>query len=291
MSSNKLILGTVQMGIPYGINNTSGKITFDDSIKILKKAYSSNINIIDTAEVYGNAHSIIGEYHKINPSNKFKIITKFPHSFTGSLKEKVNHYIKELYTDTLFAILFHSYSSYRDNTHNIHELIQLKKDKLIEKIGVSVYTNEEIEEVIQDINIDIIQLPFNVFDNKNQRGDIIQKIKKTGKIIHTRSCFLQGLFFTSPQTKTPLTTQLKTELNKLRSISQSNGISIQQTALNYCLQEQLIDNVLIGVDSLDQLNHNIEFSSKTISPEIIEEINSIKINNKNLLNPSLWNKL
>ena len=75
---NKLILGTVQFGLDYGINNTTGKLGTNQVLELLKIAYDHGIRILDTAEVYGNAHETIGDFHKKNGNSKFKIITKFP---------------------------------------------------------------------------------------------------------------------------------------------------------------------------------------------------------------------
>ena len=66
---SKLILGTVQMGLDYGVNNSSGKISNKESFEILSLAFSNGINILDTAEVYGNSHQIIGDFHYNNPNS------------------------------------------------------------------------------------------------------------------------------------------------------------------------------------------------------------------------------
>mgnify|MGYP001580093586 CR=1 FL=1 len=77
--NSKLILGTVQFGLKYGINNTTGKPSNDEVLSLLKVAYNSGIRVLDTAEAYGNAHQLIGNYHNIRDNSKLKIITKFPH--------------------------------------------------------------------------------------------------------------------------------------------------------------------------------------------------------------------
>ena len=53
ISSNKLILGTVQFGLDYGINNKLGKPNFKQSCEILSKAFDNGITTLDTAEAYG----------------------------------------------------------------------------------------------------------------------------------------------------------------------------------------------------------------------------------------------
>ena len=288
---DKIILGTVQLGLPYGINNTSGQPSIEDSFSILNYANLSGISILDTAEAYGTAHEVIGEYHLKYPNQKFQIITKLPHQFTTSISVKIHDYLKVLHVNRLFSLLFHSFSSYVENENNMNELTLLKENKKIENIGVSVYTNTEFETVINDDRIDIIQLPYNVFDNTNLRGELIKLAKQKGKLIHTRSCFLQGLFFQETTSEKPIVKALKSELDKLKDICSEFGKSIEEVTLNYCLQEKNIDNVLIGVDSLDQLKHNIQIANITLNSTILDKLNTIQIKKTELLNPSIWNRL
>ena len=289
MLNKKLILGTVQMGLPYGISNTRGKISLDDSLAILEYAYNKGIEILDSAEAYGNAHQVIGLFHKKYPTKIFKIITKLPNQLDVNIEEKVVEYLNELGVDQLHAILFHSFSSYKENINNFDVLKKLKLDKKIKYIGVSVYTNEEVEEVTSNEDIDIIQLPFNLFDNINLRGELLEKAKSKGKAIHTRSALLQGLFFKDTNDQNETVRSLKTELVILADITKKYNTTISQLALSYCLQQNTIDNVLIGVDSINQLKDNIRSVNYRIKPEATNEINKIKVKNLELLNPSLWN--
>jgi len=284
---SKLILGTVQFGLNYGINNTEGKPEKKAVFEILSSAYENGIRYLDTAELYGNAHDLIGEFHNLNPSNKFQIITKFPHDFEESLDLKINTYLKHLNVETLHAILFHSFDSYLKHKELIGEILKLKNNK-IKNLGVSVYTNEEMNEVIDDINIDIIQIPFNLFDNLYIKGKLLEKAKAKNKIIHTRSAFLQGLFFMKKDNPNTIRIKLENELDVINDISLKSSINIGSIALNYCLLQPTIDGVLIGVDSLEQLNENIFFSNQNIPFKYLDQINNIKIDNFELLNPSMW---
>lgn len=286
--SVKLILGTVQFGLNYGINNLLGKPEKESVFDILSYAYENGIKYIDTAELYGNAHELIGEFHKSNPTRKFNIITKFPHEFEDSLDNKINDYLSQLEIDYLEAILFHSFESYIYHKSHLTNLVKLKS-KSIKYIGVSVYTNEQMNEAIDDMNIDIIQIPFNIFDNLNLRGELIKKAKSKNKIIHTRSAFLQGLFFMKKNNPNSIRIKLENELKIVENISLKSSIPIGSIALNYCLVQTNIDGVLIGVDSLEQLKENIDFAKNKIPNKYLDEINSITINNIELLNPSKWN--
>lgn len=284
---NKLILGTVQFGLEYGINNINGRPDKETVFEILFYAYDNGIKYLDTAELYGDAHNLIGEFHKLNPTKKFNIITKFPNDFEDRVDDKITTYLIQLNIDQLHTILFHSFDSYLKYKGHLESIILLK-NKSVKYIGVSVYTNDQMDKVIDDINIDIIQIPFNLFDNLNQRGELLKKAKNKNKIIHTRSAFLQGLFFMKKNNPNIIRTKLENELDIIAEISVKSALSIGSISLNYCLMQNNIDGVLMGVDSLQQLKENIAYLENKISNQYIKEIEKINIQDVNLLNPSLW---
>jgi aryl-alcohol dehydrogenase-like predicted oxidoreductase len=288
---SKLILGTAQFGMSYGINNLLGKPDSDEVFKVLLTAYNNGIRKLDTAEVYGNAHELIGEFHSKYPEYKYDVITKITFGENNSVRNKVLKIIKYLRVDFLHTIMFHSYDSYCKLSENDKiELNYLKKNNFIKHIGVSLYHNSEIESVISDCLIDIIQMPYNLLDNKNQRGNIIDKIKMTEKKIHTRSAFLQGLLLMDSNTQSKIYNKFKSEISFLNEISKNLGIKLSHLALSYCVDNLNIDNVIVGVDSCDHLNEIIEFEKKSrLSLEVHSSINNIKVNNNDFLLPINWN--
>jgi len=286
---NKLILGTVQMGLAYGINNASGQVSFENSCAILSKAYELGIHTLDTAEGYGNAHQVIGNFHKLNPTIKFNIITKIPHgTLVQNIEDTIRTYISDLQVDFLEVLMFHSFDSYKNNQGIFEGLKKLKKVGLIKNIGVSIYTNEHIEALLLDDLVTVVQMPFNLLDNESLRGELMAKLKAKGKIIHTRSAFLQGLFFKDVSDSNSIVQKLKKELSAIKDIAKEADMSISDLSLSYCLQHKNIDNVLIGVDSVNQLMENYKALKCVISQEKMDKINAIKVENSEFLNPSLW---
>lgn len=288
---NKLILGTVQLGLPYGINNVCGQIPIDDSLTLLEEAFKSGITFLDTAEAYGNAHEIIGLFHRRNASARFNVLTKLPHEFEEYIEEKVEKYLKQLHVDTLYGFSFHSFESYSRSIKDVsRKLRELKEKGKINKIGVSVYTNDEAIKSIEDPLINFIQMPYNLFDNSQLRNGILEKASDFNKEIHTRSCFLQGLFFMSPESDNPVARSLKEELSIINDIAERYEISIQDLAIKYAFENQLITRVLVGVDNWSQLQQNIISLQRLVPKEALKEIERIKINDINLINPTLWNR-
>ena len=287
--NSKLILGTVQFGLKYGINNTIGKPSNDEVLSLLKVAYNSGIRILDTAEAYGNAHQLIGNYHNIRDNSKFKIITKLPHDIKHNLiKSKVIEYLNLMKVNTLDVMMFHSFDSFKSNYNALKTLSELKSNVLINNIGVSVYTNTQLESLLNEDLITVVQLPFNLLDNFSVRGDLINRLKEKGKVIHTRSAFLQGLFFKKSTDDISIVQALKPHLETLNKIAKKQGCSMEALALSYCIKQNNIDNVIIGVDSISQLNANIKAAAYEVNEEALKCVDNIYVKNLDFLNPSLW---
>jgi aryl-alcohol dehydrogenase-like predicted oxidoreductase len=286
---SKIILGTVQMGLDYGINNNFGKISLEESHQILLRAHVLGITTLDTAEAYGNSHKVIGDFHRFNPNRKFQIVTKVPHNIeVNSIEAKVKLYLEDLELDCLDVLMFHSFDSFINSPKAIEILIDLKLKGYINNIGVSVYTNSQMKYLLDKDDITVVQLPFNLLDNYSVRGDLLEELKLKGKIIHSRSAFLQGLFFKKTNDENIIVKKLQSELEILNEIAIQLNCSMEELALSYCLHQKNIDNVIIGVDSVDHLNANIKASTYKIEVDTIQKIDSIKIEDSGLLNPSLW---
>jgi len=288
--NSKLILGTVQFGLDYGVNNTSGKPSKENIKSILDFAYNSGIQLLDTAEAYGDSQNKIGEYHN-NSTNKFNVITKFnsnTEGFSLNIIERVYNNLKILDVDKLYCYMFHSFDDFNKYFEKYRkDLLILKRDGIINNIGVSLYSNDELESVLKFNEITLVQLPFNLLDNNNKRGNIIKKAKAKGIEIHTRSAFLQGLFFKNTSEFTVKIKPLGPYLNLLNDLCDEH-YKMNDLALNYVCNQKNIDKVLIGVDNVQQLASNMLSEKKMITKELTNNIEVIDVKETKLLNPSNW---
>ena len=288
--NSKLILGTVQFGLHYGVNNTTGKPSKENIKSILDSAYNSGIQLLDTAEAYGDSQNTIGEYHN-NSTNKFNVITKFSSNTEGfslNIIERVYNNLKILDVDKLYCYMFHSFDDFNKYFEKYRkDLLTLKRDGIINNIGVSLYSNDELESVLKFNEITLVQLPFNLLDNNNKRGNIIKKAKAKGIEIHTRSAFLQGLFFKNTSEFTVKIKPLEPYLNLLNDLCDED-YKMNDLALNYVCNQKNIDKVLIGVDNVHQLESNILSEKKNIKKELTNNIEVIDVKETKLLNPSNW---
>ena len=287
--SNKIILGTVQFGLNYGINNNSGKPEPDLVYDILKTAYDNGILYLDTANAYGDAIALIGEFHAKYPTVKFNVISKFHLQDINELSIKEE--LIRLQTDRFYAYLFHSFSDYETANETIFaSLEKVKKNGLIGRVGVSIYTNEQFLKAINDDRIELIQFPYNLLDNWSQKGELIKMAKAKGKETHCRSVFLQGLFYKNESDFPDQLKPLIPGIRQIKELARRNRCSINNFALSYALNNPYIDHVLIGVDSKKQLLDNLLYHPDTDFSKEIEKFNNINTIYTELLNPSNWKK-
>jgi len=288
---SKIILGTVQFGLEYGINNITGKPNHDEVNSIFDYAYSSNVTLLDSAEAYGNAHELIGKYHK-NSCNKFEVITKYSKArcdLPNSIVERISYNLEVLNITSIYCYMFHNYDDYINYFDSFKlELLELKGKGIIKKIGVSLHYNHHIEDVLRNNDIDLIQVPYNLFDNLSKREKVFAKAKQNGVEIHTRSVFLQGLFFKDVNTVNGKLDPLKKYLIELKEHVGTG--EIHGLALNYVCSNANIDGILLGVDAISQLQNNLSSLNDNRWDSIMGRIDAICVEEESLLNPSNWSK-
>jgi aryl-alcohol dehydrogenase-like predicted oxidoreductase len=257
--NDRIGLGTVQFGLNYGINNTSGKVTKDIVRKIINNYYKAvNAPLFDTAEAYGDSEEVLGNSLKeLNINGNLSIISKFSNRVTnaGALKASFENTIERLHVKNLYALLAHDANNLINNNELYDELVQLKKKGCVQKIGVSAYFPHEVQWFIKSkMPLDIIQIPYNIFDRRFEL--FFSEFKKNEIEIHTRSAFLQGLFFKEVTSLPTHFEAVKNKILNIQNISKAAGLSLNKLLLIFCLQQSLIDKVIIGVDSEKHLQDN-----------------------------------
>jgi len=282
----KIVMGSAQFGLEYGVNN-AGRPKESEVFSILNYLYANGIKTIDTANAYGTAIDILSRYHNTSP-NRFDIINKFSLQKNQHVLE-VKGELKRLKVDFFETYLFHSFQEYESCPISIFDqLIQLKEEGSIKKIGVSIYTNNQFQKIAVDKRIDVIQFPFNLLDNINQRGALMTLAKQNQKKLYARSIFLQGLFFKDISAFPISLAPLKKYVTEINDIADKVKLNCTQLALGYVFAQSEIDYVIIGIDNQGQLENNLSCASVKLPPEVISLIDAIHVNEVDLLYPYNW---
>ena len=290
---SKIALGAVQFGMDYGINSINGQVLPAEIKDILNYAYRQNIDLLDTAPAYGNSEQVLGKCN----SHEFKIVTKTRHfdcleignREAQLLDSDFSQSLTDLKKDRVYGVLF----------HNANDLLKHGSDKLfnrlndfkqagkIKKIGVSIYNHEQLQSIIDNFDIDLVQLPFNILDRRLVDSGIFRMLQDRDVEIHARSVFLQGLLLMTEQSRPGKFKRFGTLWKVWHEWLNDNQITALEAAIRYAISIPEISKVIVGVDTKDQLKEIITASDGFL-PDIPPELYT---NDVNLLNPSNWEKL
>lgn len=280
----KLILGTVQFGMNYGINNSSGQVTPEAVNQILEEAGNAGVKLIDTAYGYGNSEDVLGNSPALH-SHQFRIVSKYAKSNLSPI-EQYKASLNRLKVEKLYAYMVHSFQTYKDNPEIWPDLVRLKEEGYVDRIGFSLYSPKELEFILdKNLEVNIIQVPYNILDR--QFEEWFPVLKEKGIEVHTRSAFLQGLFFKDRNRFEGKVTPLAKYVSLIQDYCQEHQMGVQDLALGYVLSSKA-DGVLIGVDSIEQLRKNIQSAGLDITSTDIDFIHSVVVEEKELLSPVNW---
>lgn len=273
---HKIGLGTVQFGLNYGISNTLGRTPTAEVANILEFSRQSKITYLDTASAYGDAEKVLGSCGV----KHFRLISKFmPVEEGRAITVQLCESLSKLKLDAIYGYLAHRPEDLSKNPEQWEELEHLKQEGKINKIGFSLNRPAELEPLLaKKMFPDLIQVPFNVFDHRFE--SLLKEMSKEGCEVHTRSAFLQGLFFIPPESLGRQFDPIKETLTKLQ---QAYGSNLPGALLNHVLQQEFIDVVILGVENLRQLKENIEKIEKTTAVNM-----EIPYLEEDILMPSLW---
>lgn len=286
----KIALGTAQFGIDYGIANTTGKVNFLEAKSIINYASSVGIDTIDTAIAYGTSQKCLGQigvkYHQI--------YTKLPQipDHQPNLKEWVNHQVQEslkiLEVQNLSGLLLHRPCQLLDaDKKDLWKILnELKIKGVVGKIGFSIYSPNELDVLYNSFKPDIIQAPYNILDRRLEESGWLKTLHNANVEIHIRSIFLQGLLLMSDSNRPKKFDKWKAIWTQLENWTKKNNTTKIEASLAFAFSDSRVSNVVIGVDSLDQLKDII---SKCQTSSAFP--NSIDVEDKRLLDPSKWDSL
>jgi len=288
--TTKIGLGSAQWGMNYGIANTTGKALPQEIEKILGVARDSCISVIDTAPLYGDAERQLGKHDL----SSFSIITKTPHFPCDSISKSSVDILRSTFLNSLrllgqekvYCLLVHNADDLlKPNSRDlINELQQLKNEGLVKKIGISIYTAEQLHRITSFFVPDIVQLPLNVFDQRLIHDGSLITLKSMGVEIHVRSALLQGLLATNEDRLPEYFSPWKQNIKEWLSFCSSISVSPAHAAIGFVCNIQEIDFCILGVERLPQLTDILDGLGNALP----FDASSFAMEDSMILNPSNW---
>ena len=273
-----LTLGTVQLGLAYGVNNDKGMPSYEESSAILNTALDSGIISFDTAQAYGESELVLKRFFQ-NDTRERTLITKvvFRDVDKSGVRDKLfdmtRTSMKRLGVEKIPFLKLHNQDMlelYGDTL--VYALEDLKKEGLVDGVGVSFSDKSRLLELTEGRGFDCIQLPANIFDNGVIVDGSIKKLADAGSAVFVRSIYLQGLFFKDTNTLPDKIKSAKAPLDKLHALARDAGVSMAELAVTFIRDTDGITSLLLGADNPSQLLESVSLiNAPKINPEVAKE--------------------
>ena len=289
-NAGRIAIGTAQFGMDYGIANSRGRVAKKAVFKMLEEALREGINCLDTASAYGASETVIGEF-LASAGKDLRVTAKLPsleRADALSAEAELAATLERLGRDKVYGYLAHRSGDILSSEGLWREMRKMVGDGLVEKIGASVYRTDELDALIGGgIDLDIVQLPYNVFDRRFK--PYFGALKEKGVEIHVRSVFLQGLFFLGMDKIERDFPAAGDAVALLRDISARRGIPVNALCLCFALLEPGIDKVVVGMDSIEQLRGNIgSLAYLDRVADLGKEMEKLELHDEDIILPYNW---
>ena len=259
-----MTLGTVQLGMDYGLYGQTAKPAKEYAFSVLDSAVENGINILDTANNYGTSETVIGEWLGRRPKEARPfVVTKigpFDHSdektLRGDIRRQAMGCLASLGLPSLDILMAHDVSDFVLDPGVVDETFrELKNEGIARYTGISAYSEDDYRQIAAS-GFDCVQIPLNVFDWRQIGNGGIEALAKSGKRIFVRSVFLQGLVFLKPEELDPRMAFAVPYLEQYQTFCRSFGLSAPELALSFVLSIPGVTSVVLGCQTVEQVKQN-----------------------------------
>ena len=295
MTPCRLVLGTAQLGLPYGIANKTGQPDQKMATNIVREAWKNGIREFDTAQGYGISEEVLGKaFFELGISSEAKFITKFDpnldHLDTSVMAKSLDQSLQRLGVQSLFGIMLHREEMLSLWDKGLGKILQaFVSSGRVEKIGISVYSPDKATKALKAEGIDMVQLPTNILDRRFENAGVLKLADEQNKTIFIRSVFLQGLILMNPREIPEKMHFARPVVEEIESLANEFRLSRQELAIGYIKSKMPNAHVIFGAETPKQVTENVDAWKRNVPKNLIAHINILFKNVElRILNPALW---
>jgi len=291
---SRLILGTVQLGMDYGIANRTGQPDLRTARRIVARAWEEGVREFDTAQGYGNSEEVLGlVLEDLGLTREALITTKLGHHLTieeEALADSIKGSLARLGVSRLAGLLLHKEEQLDLLDQGLAgTLARFKEKGLVRRLGVSVYTPQRALQALETDLIEMIQVPTNILDHRFRRAGVFDRARSKGKRIYIRSVFLQGLLLLSPPELPPAMAYAAPALELVEGLARELGLSRKRLALDYVKEAFPEARVLLGAETPGQVQENTGLWRKPAGENLVRRVEEVFTGiEERVVNPLLW---
>lgn len=293
---SEISLGTVSLGADYGLPAPGefGRPEKRDAVRVIHEAVEAGINLFDTAPAYGEAEALLGEAlsqkHDCFIASKVSLpsktsVTPLRDQLIGSLEKS----LRAVKRDTLDIVQIHNATVEVLVAGEILGILdEARKAGKIRFVGVSIYTEAEALAAIHTNAVDMIQIAYNILDQRKSKT-VLPAAQKNKVGILTRSALLKGVLSAKAQHLPPEMSELKTAAGRARESLKTSWENLPTAAVRFCLDSPGIDSVLIGPRTAAELHQSLSvLKMEPFTREFLDEAKSLGLTEERLVNPAMW---
>lgn len=291
---SELGLGTAQLGLPYGVSNRTGQPSEVEAAAILAGALNSGIRTFDTAPAYGESEELLG---RLLPSDAtVRIVTKTPplagdevsEADCDEVRRSAERSLGRLRRERLDALLVHHGSDLAlpGGERLAAALAELRDSGTVRRLGASVYDRAELDAARERLQLDLVQLPLNAFDQRLLRDGTLEELGSEGVEVHVRSAFLQGLLLMDPAQLPEHLAAAERPLRRYHEERLRAGVGPLEAALGFVDAAPGVGTILVGANSIAELEQCVAALRGRPSPSM--DYLPLALEDPDLTDPRRW---
>jgi 1-deoxyxylulose-5-phosphate synthase len=279
---SEIAFGGVEIGLPYGIGikSTDDMLPESDAIRLLRASLDAGINFFDTARMYGTSENLMGMGF-LGRREEVVISTKCRHfrdatgklppnsKLEGIIETSLNESLKALQTNYLDVFMLHQADlEILDNDIIANVFQKLKASGIIRATGASTYTTQETEKALASGAWDVLQVPFNLMDQR--QGNLFEKARRQGVGVVVRSVLMKGLLSDRGKNLHPALGEVERHIGRYHQLLEGECTSLPALATKFALSFEEVASVLVGMDRMEYLQQSLATADgRYLSPALL----------------------
>ena len=290
-----LVLGTAQLGMPYGIRNKDGQPDQERANDIIMEAWERGIRQFDTAQGYGVSEDVLGKaLDRLGYSEEALVISKFDpnvdHLDAKAMAHALNRSLERLRVPALLGIMLHREGMLSLWNNGLGEILKgfVASGKVMHA-GVSLYSPHKALDALNIEDIHMLQVPANILDRRFEKAGVFDVADEKKKKVYLRSVFLQGLILMTGEEIPPRMEFARPVIEQIEALAHQMGLERDELALAYVRQKMLRAFVIFGAESPEQVRRSIECWEKNVQRDIVSPVEKRFTDvDRVIVRPDLW---
>lgn len=274
---SRIMLGTVQLGMNYGIANVHGKPDQDRATAIVAAAWECGVRHFDTAQAYDDSEAVLGEaLRRLGIAGEAQIGSKLSPFMDpldlSSVEASIERSFKLLGVQQIWCMLFHDPDWLDHWDKGLGELLCRYRDTgRIRHLGASIFTPSQAPRCLDHDDMEALQVAANAWDRRMNRLGVFEMARKKDRLCCVRSIYLKGLLTLEPTAVAQKLPFAEEASKRWHALAKAWGIPPIELAVRYAMS--LNWPLVVGAEDPAQVRDTVRLAQQApLGQEAVDEI-------------------